>query len=143
MKIVNLLSVLAFLAITTFACKKDTPVVVDNAILITTGKWKQISETTAGVDTYASQLACEKDNTIAFATTGVLTFDEGATKCAPSDPQSETATWAFSGTEKKTVVLTQSGIAITCAITELTATTLKWQYTNPFDNKVVVAAYGK
>ncbi len=141
MKIVNLLSLLAFVALTTFACKKEE--VLDNSTLITTGKWKQIAETTAGVDTYASQLPCEKDNTIAFAATGVATFDEGALKCSANDLQTETATWAFAGTEKKTLVLTQSGVAITCAITELTTSTLKWQYTNPFDNKVVVSTYSK
>lgn len=145
MKILNLLSLLAFVAITTFACKKEeTPVVVtDNTTLITTGKWKQTAETTAGVNTYASMAACEKDDLMSFTAAGVTTFDEGATKCDPADPQTETATWAFSGTDKKTLILTQSGIAITCTISELTATTLKWQYTNPFDNKVVVAAYGK
>lgn len=143
MKIVKHLSLLAFVAITTFACKKDAVVVTDNTTLITTGKWKQTAETTAGVDTYASFLACEKDNTMAFAATGTATLDEGATKCDPADAQTETATWAFSGTDKKTLVLTQGGFGITCAITELTATTLKWQFTNPFDNKVVVATYGK
>jgi Lipocalin-like domain len=142
MKIVKHLSLLAFVAITTFACKKDEAV-VDNTTLITTGKWKQISETTAGVDTYASFLACEKDNTLAFATTGTATFDEGATKCDPADAQTETATWAFSGTDKKTVVLTQGGFGITFTINELTTTSLKWQYTNPFDNKIVVAGFSK
>ena len=136
MKIVNLLSLLAFVAITTFACKKDA--VVDNTTLITTGKWKTTAETTGGVDTYASAPACVKDNTLAFTTDGKATEDEGATKCDPTDAQSTTIAWAFSGTDKKTVILTAGGIAITCAITELTTTTLKWQYTNPFDNKVVL-----
>jgi hypothetical protein len=137
MKIVNLLSLLAFVAITTFACKKEDAV-ADNTTLITTGKWKTIAETTAGVDTYASKLACEKDNTWAFSTDGKISADEGATKCSPTDPQTETLAWAFTGTDKKTAIVTAGGIAITCAISELTTTTLKWQYTNPFDNKVVI-----
>ncbi|MEY4935845.1 MAG: hypothetical protein RIS64_2204 [Bacteroidota bacterium] len=139
MKILNLLSLLAFVAITTFACKKDA--VVDNTTLITTSKWKLAAQTTAGVDTYASFQACEKDNTLAFTTDGKATEDEGATKCAAGDPQSTTLTWAFTGTDKKTVILTASGIAITCTISELTTTSMKWQYTNPFDNKVITESY--
>jgi hypothetical protein len=133
----------AFAAIALLSsCKKDdaTP---DNTALITTGKWKMTAETTAGINTYATNLACEKDNTFAFATDGKVTFDEGATKCSAADPQSTTGTWAFSGTEKKKIIITDSGIAITCDISELTATSLKWTYTNPFDNKIITQTFGK
>jgi hypothetical protein len=82
--------------------------------------------------------ACVKDNTLALTADGKGTEDEGATKCDPTHDQSTALVWAFTGTDKKTIILTASGIAITCAISELTATTLKWQYTNPFDNKVVI-----
>ena len=124
------------------SCKKDdaTP---DNTALITTGKWKLTAETTASVNSYGNYLACEKDDTYAFATDGKVTIDEGATKCSASDPQTTTGSWAFSGTEKKKVILTAGGIAVNCDITELTTTSLKWTYTNPFDNKIVVQTYGK
>jgi hypothetical protein len=124
------------------SCKKDSTA-DDNTALLTTGKWKLTAETTAAVNSYSNYAACEKDNTTAFATDGKVTFDEGATKCAAADPQTTTGTWAFSGTEKKKVILTDSGIAITCDITELTTTSLKWTFTNPFDNKVVVQTYSK
>ena len=138
MKILKSLSLLAFVAITTFACKKDA-VVVDNTALLTTGKWKLTAETTAGADTYKDYVACEKDNTWAFAAaTGVATLDEGATKCDPTDAQSETGTWAFAGTDKKSVILTVGIIGLTFTINELTSSTLKWQFTNPFDNKVII-----
>jgi triacylglycerol esterase/lipase EstA (alpha/beta hydrolase family) len=124
------------------SCTKDDAA-ADNTALLTTGKWKITAETTAGVNTFTTKPACEKDNTFAFATDGKVAFDEGATKCDPTDPQTSTGTWAFSGTEKKKVILTESGFAITCDITELTATSLKWSYTNPFDNKIVAQTFGK
>ena len=132
----------AFAAIALLSsCKKDDT--TDNTTLITAGKWKLTAETTAGTNSFTTKPACEKDNTFAFATDGKVAFDEGATKCDPLDPQISTGTWAFSGTDKKKVILTESGFAITCDITELTATSLKWTYTNPFDNKIVTQTYGK
>jgi hypothetical protein len=145
MKIVNLFSLLAFAAITTFACKKNEAVVVveDYTTLLTTGKWKQISETTAGVDTYTSKSACVKDNTVTFATTGSCTTDEGATKCSTFDPQTRTGSWAFVSADKKKVTWVQSIVPVTCTISELTTTSLKWQYTDPFSSQVVVEGYTK
>ncbi len=124
------------------SCKKDEAA-ADNTALITTGKWKLTAETTAGVNTFSSYDACEKDNTQAFATDGKMTIDEGATKCDPTDPQTTVITWAFSGTEKKKIILTESGVAITFDIVELTATTLKWSYTDPIINKVGVQTFSK
>lgn len=134
----------AFAAIAVLgSCKKDDAA-ADNTALLTAGKWKLTAETTATVNSYGNYEACEKDNTYAFGTDGKVTIDEGATKCAATDPQtSATGTWAFSGTEKKKIIVTDSGIAITCDITELTATSLKWTYTNPFDSKVIAQTYSK
>jgi hypothetical protein len=139
MKTAKLLSLFAFVVITTFACKKDE--VLDNPTLLTTGKWKKIAETEAGTDTYTNASACRKDDTFAFATTGVATLDEDATKCNPADAQTETATWAFVGADKKALVLTLGGFELNYSILELTTTTLKWQFTTLVGNKVVVQTF--
>ena len=39
--------------------------------------------------------ACQRDNFERYETNGTHTVDEGATKCDPTDPQTETGTWAF------------------------------------------------
>jgi hypothetical protein len=52
-------------------------------------------------DVYSAMDACEKDNIFKFNTNGSCTEDEGATKCDPSDPQTENGTWAWSDNETK------------------------------------------
>ena len=102
-----------------------------------------MSKNTSSVDTYKDYAACDKDNTLAFGADGKVTFDEGATKCSASDPQISTGTWAFTGTEKKKVILTDSGFAITLDIVSLDASTLKWSYVDAFSNKTVIQTYSK
>lgn len=47
--------------------------------------------------------ACQQDNIERFETDGSLAFDEGATKCDPTDPQTEAGTWAFYDSETKLI----------------------------------------
>ena len=47
--------------------------------------------------------ACQQDDIIRFETNGALAFDEGATKCDPTDPQTEAGTWAFYDSETKLI----------------------------------------
>ncbi|WP_460611376.1 hypothetical protein [Hymenobacter terrigena] len=47
------------------------------------------------VDVYAQMAACERDNFYRFNIPNQLIKDEGTTKCAASDPQTVTGTWAF------------------------------------------------
>ena len=45
--------------------------------------------------------ACALDDTWSFGTNGTVTLDEGATKCDPADPQTDTFPWSFSDNETK------------------------------------------
>jgi hypothetical protein len=119
----------AFVALLAFtSCKKDSD---NNFTLLTTGKWKIIAETENGKDIFSSNPNCEKDNLLIFETSGTLNYDEGATKCKASDPQTEIAgTWALSGSDQKKLVLTEtSSSAVTIDIIELSSSSMKWQST--------------
>ena len=125
------------------SCKKEAAVSTDNSVLLTTGLWKRTGETTNGKDTFTALGSCDKDNTYVFATDGKATFDEGATKCNTTDPQTTTGSWAFTGTDKTKMILTESGFAITITITQLDASVMKWSYTNPFTGESVTQSLGK
>ena len=47
--------------------------------------------------------ACEQDDIQRFETDGSLAIDEGATKCDPTDPQTEAGNWAFYDSETKLI----------------------------------------
>ena len=51
---------------------------------------------------------CDLDNTITFNTNGTGVVDEGASKCDPSNPQSEPFSWTFKNNEQ---VITFSNIS--------------------------------
>jgi hypothetical protein len=84
-----------------------------------TGKWKVTDLTVAGVNTFASVPACQKDDFVTFSASGTVTSDEGATKCSASSPQTSTQTWSWSSNETILVVSNDS-----YTLTSLTATTL-------------------
>lgn len=94
---------LVFTAFT--ACKKKndakskTELLTKSAWLVS--KYEEKINNGAYVDDYPNWLACEKDDKIIFATNNVATYDEGASKCSPSDPQTETTSWAFLENETK------------------------------------------
>jgi hypothetical protein len=138
-KKIILLALVAFASFT--SCKKDAA--ADNAALLTTGKWKLTAQTDAGKDAFTSKLACEKDDITYFTADGKGVSDEGATKCAATDPQTSPFTWVFADAAKTQVVVTDSGFALTCTIIELTATTLKWSIVNPFGGTTIVQTYSK
>ncbi|MBC3540751.1 lipocalin family protein [Rufibacter sediminis] len=48
-------------------------------------------------DLYEDFEDCEKDNFIEFRANGVVTVDEGATKCDDSNPQQYPGTWTLEG----------------------------------------------
>ena len=84
-------------------CSKDNDQNTSNLDLITSGKWipesiiynPPIDYLGNGVivaDVYTLYEPCEKDNTLEFILPSILKFDEGATKCSPSDPQNESGT---------------------------------------------------
>jgi Lipocalin-like domain len=133
---------LALVAFATFSsCKKDDA--ADNAALLTTGKWKLIAETEAGKDTYTAKAACDKDDFISFTSDGKGVSDEGPLKCSASDPQTTPFTWVFSNTEKTQLVVTQSGFPLTFTIIELTSSTLKMSFLNPFTATTFIQTLGR
>ncbi len=103
-------------------CKKDE--VVTNKSLLQGFKWKVTGETTDGKESFSTQPACEKDNTLTFGTDGNAIFDEGAIKCASSDPQSTTNTYTLSADEN-TVTVKEAGFSLDFKILEISKTTLK------------------
>ena len=141
-----LLKKISFLALIIIAsltaCKKDSTS-TDNAVLLTTGKWKLTAETTGTIDTYKNYGACEKDDTWTFGADGKLTLDEGATKCSASDPQTSVGAWAFSGAEKKKLIITASGFAVTVDIVTLDASTLKWSETDASTKIVTTQTFSR
>lgn len=137
---------LASAALITFAsCKKEETLIAapDNQSFLTSGKWKMVAETTAGTDSYQNHEECETDNTFAFGSDGKATFDEGATKCDATAEQTTTGSWAFTGTEKKKVILTETNFALEIDIMELTSTTMKWSYVHPIDNTYIIQTFAK
>ena len=62
-----------------------------------------------GSDIYAQFDACEKDDITIFEANGVVRFDEGASKCAPNDPQTTTGTYTWNTDETIITVNDSSG----------------------------------
>ena len=120
----------SFLAILTIsmlafsACGKD-----DSPKDLLTGAscWKQVKvESRASAnDTWIddSLSSCSKDDCTSFTSDGKFSFDEGATKCDPGDPQTSSGT--FSLTEDgKTLVMTDNQLSLPFTVEELTANKL-------------------
>jgi hypothetical protein len=97
----------AILCLGFVACEKSNDEEKDTTAakttLITTGTWKFSS---AGIDNNndgtkdqdipaAFILTCETDNIVTFKTDKSGVMDEGATKCATTDPQTVNFTWDF------------------------------------------------
>ena len=111
--------------------------------LLTNKNWKisaqsETSNGSAPTDTYANISSCNKDDLFIFGTDGKFTWDEGATKCDPSDPQTvETGTWAFTNEESK-IVLTFVGDTDEFEVQELTATQLVIKETSTFQGVTTI-----
>jgi len=61
-------------------------------------------------EAYPFTADCQKDDFMTLQTNGVAVFDEGTTKCNPSDPQTRNTTWSLSSDEK---TLTVDGASVT------------------------------
>lgn len=62
---------------------------------------------------------CSKDGFMNFHDDGTMVYDEGATKCDPGDPQTETGTWTFTDNETR-LSTTSGGVTEIVDIVELT-----------------------
>jgi hypothetical protein len=112
-KIALMIAALAFLTVS--SCKKEdekktTTPAKSKTELLTAKAWKMTAFTVnPGItfvpggptitDFFAQLEPCEKDDTEKFNTGGTGVSDEGATKCDPADPQTESFTWVFNPSE--------------------------------------------
>ncbi len=97
--------------------------------LLTSGTWKLTAAEedadgngTYESDNYAFFADCFKDNYYTFQTSGILEMNEGPTKCAPADPQTETGAWQLTQNETHLKIDGDEWI-----LQELTTTTLRWK----------------
>ncbi len=112
------------------SCKKDsasTPAPAPSKTdLLTAKNWKMTDAKINGVSIFNSGLidACEKDNLIKFNTNKIAVFDEGASKCVSTDPQTRNGSWDFTTSETKLKVTDPDGDADESVISTLNSTTL-------------------
>ena len=124
------------------ACKKDASP-VSKTDLLTASQWKMTAFTVDpgfpifdalgnitgySTDMYSSMESCSKDDTFKFNSDNSVKFDEGASKCDSSDPQSTSGTWSLK-TNETILSLIDNGSAQDYTIMELTARILKMKYT--------------
>ena len=135
--IIKFSSVFFMIVFLVISCKKDDD--ENNAKtkteLLTSGTWKYTACIVSPAydyygngnpvtDIYAIMELCEKDDFEIFKTNGSWEYDNGPTKCIPSDPQIVySEPWSFTANETKIIVGT-----VECTILELTETTLKLRY---------------
>lgn len=119
---------IAAMAALTVSCKKDgettpTPSKTD---LLTAKNWRVTDLKLGGQSIYNSGLIdpCDKDNLYKFNTNKTATFDEGAAKCNPSDPQTQTGSWDFTTNETKLKITDPTGDVMEGEIVTLTSTSL-------------------
>jgi Tfp pilus assembly protein PilV len=100
-------------AIVTSSCNKDDDETQKTKTeLLTAGSWKRTALISnpaydwngngmASTDVLSIMFPCEKDNFDTYKTNGVMTTDEGATKCSSTDPQTWDTTWELIDNESK------------------------------------------
>lgn len=102
------------------ACKKDEKTKTE--LLTSTTCWSPSKSETLDPSTgnWVEDAIdnCSKDDCTTFKSDGTLTFDEGATKCDPTDPQTSSGNWSLSADEKS-LILTEAGITFSFTIVEL------------------------
>ncbi len=115
---------------------KDDPKPKTKTELLTAKSWRVTADvtTTTGitgiptsVNNYVTYAACEKDDFYKFEANKVFKVDEGATKCDPTDPQTEIGAWDLNSDQSKIMLSSPElgGISLPFEIVELTETTLK------------------
>ncbi len=106
------------------SCKKDKDEPKD--LLTAPSCWKTVKtesrSTTTDPWTDDSE-ACSTDDCTRFNSDGTASFDEGATKCDPTDPQTSTGSYTLSD-DGKSITITQDGFSIPAVVDELTSTKL-------------------
>lgn len=131
----KLLLILTVIMVFVSSCTEDK----SNTELLTGTDWRitawTVSPAILGItDWYANMEPCEKDDSFSFNSDGSASIDEGASKCDPDDPQTETGTWSFNSDETLLTIIAD-GETQSWEIIDLTNKVLKikWVNTDPDD----------
>ncbi len=122
----TLLLLLAVSAFTVVACKDDES---NEDKLTAVSCWKNTKSETYDptTNTWTEDVLddCDKDDCTRFNADKTLTFDEGATKCDPTDPQTSSGSWSLSS-DGTTLTINDptSGLTLTGKITEISSSKL-------------------
>lgn len=129
MKKILLFTVLSIALVSISACSKsddnttapptnnDPPTKTE--LLTRSGGWKMSGLLLNGATFFDVFPACTKDDLIKFTADFNVLTDEGATKCASTDPQTYTEKWSFADNETKIILDGEEGFVL-----KLDATTL-------------------
>lgn len=132
--LVAMLGVFALLS--TIGCKDDDEATPDKTKLLTGGSWQMSTLTVdPAIDWFGvpvtnvfSQLpTCAKDDLTIFKTDGTVTYDEGASKCEPTDPQTTSGTWMFNTTQT-VLTITSDGDTESWDVSTLSDSSFKADY---------------
>jgi hypothetical protein len=132
------LFLLLILVGTTFSCGKKDPQPASRTELLVAKKWQVRSAVyqEAGFpdqDVYALSPACSRDDYEQFNTPNTFVYDEGATKCSASSPQTRVGVWALFNNDTQ-LAITDDGFRTTYTIDELTDKSLKISSSQPQTN---------
>jgi hypothetical protein len=124
------LSLLFLAALALGSCKKNddnSPAAPSKTDLLTAKKWRVATATVtvAGLPLPGVVQPCSLDDFLKFNVDKTLLHDAGATKCGPTDPQSETGKWDMPSDAKLTITLPASSslpVDGNLDVKELTAT---------------------
>ena len=126
-KIIFLFAASFFIIFIEACSKKDKT--ASKTELLTTGTWKitaVVSDNdgngTYETDDFATFSPCYTDNFWSFTIPSIVILDEGPTKCAPSDPQTENGTWQLTQNETHLMINADEW-----KLEELTTSTLRWK----------------
>jgi hypothetical protein len=112
MKALKLTLFAGALSLAFVSCKKDDKEPTRSELLVSKA-WKlsDVGEDTnrnGVLDASESEIDnCQKDDSYTFVSGGTGTFDEGASKCDPLDPQSYSFNWQLTDNETKITVTVQ------------------------------------
>lgn len=115
------LGALCCFLITVSSCKKDKDDPKD--LLTSPSCWKTVKTESRSTTTEAwtdDTETCSTDDCTKFNSDGTTSFDEGATKCDPTDPQTLTGSFVLSE-DGKTITITESGFSLPATVEELTS----------------------
>jgi len=92
--ILKITTVLILFSVIVLSCKKNSSGKTKTQLL-TQSNWIFSNAIVNGLDVSGFLQSCQTDNILTFAANGTGIVDEGATKCNPTDPQTNPFTWSF------------------------------------------------